>query len=1018
MSLNAIISQDHLTDLAVLNTLVEEFLGAWQLSGSQEERFLVEQEVIALFESIMNGMPQMRDVAPGSNLEIHDNEEFYNNTSRWIRANSAKINLLRNQMDKYIASHDTLFTQLAGQMRRIKQKSAALSLWDREIIKYVVAESFTNYDQISSRFSSSKLLVISPDEGVATLASTKTDNVPVRSVVLGKDSNGYPGNSDAAVNLNVQNPKYLFDGDDNTWFEYERLDEGPLRMTLVFELSSPDIINKINILPVVDDSGNGFVIEDITFSLDGVNYLSIDRLRNFENKKQTLAVTDSINTWSLTFLPVKAKNIAIKFLQSNSVSVFTGVNRLRARYLIGLKKVSFQKISYASEGSISSTERTFSKGCYALQPVSIITPSNNDFYTSRLDVSFDGGSTWQDTTSTVILDGSESSLHWKLNIVRNEQAFSQLAAFEKPMVVHGNVSTMLRTISRKNSPATLLLQGKPESGTIGVMQPKVMRVGHHTEAYPVSSGSQSNGVIVRLQLPVDVYSLGIWDTTDMYFVYNSIPTPIGEPSYGESTVGSPSSWFLDEDGRSVVLSGNFGQVVNGGTVVGSSQVYITGTQSAYTFGFFPETLKLEERDDGYYHYIKPSFDPDQKTQKLTYFAGDSKQYMDMLPAGVRKLRLKANNIDPDSVSAVGADGTEYSVAAKLSDVSGSIDFYVNTIQGTVRVYDTVSISQPVVIRYKAAPVSIMDNQYLSTFFENSKPVGVRVDKAALPAAYHTETIGDAQKITIALDGDDAYSFYAYSNIFSPRYVQRKGYVSDSKVRMLSHSCVIKNSVVVSDNLLSSVIPPEEVEYVDGYSEFSGVKQMQDEATISIQSGVNTYVTFYLACRELLDTTFKVLFDDTSVFDTDVGSVGAVTSGGVGDYCVLPTGQVTVNIGTGATLKSNIAISYFYRDPSFDGANKYSIDYARGVIYSSATLNEEATITYKTMYGNLSYDIVLPCVDWSFDSNKKTVTLNTEIFSKVNDLAKVYWLEETKVKDFNQLRNYFSPVIDAIQLRFS
>jgi hypothetical protein len=149
----------------------------------------------------------------------------------------------------YIDSYNTKVKQLleiTGSLKRVRQKKAALDLWDREKAKWVLAEKFLNFDFLSTSDVGEQVLDVDTTEGIATLPIKFIEEIKLKAVYL-LNGNGQPGNSDEAVTVNNILPQYMFDEDSTTFFEYERLDSGPATVTIGCDFSSTDVINRIQI---------------------------------------------------------------------------------------------------------------------------------------------------------------------------------------------------------------------------------------------------------------------------------------------------------------------------------------------------------------------------------------------------------------------------------------------------------------------------------------------------------------------------------------------------------------------------------------------------------------------------------------------------------------------------------------------------------------------------------------------------------------------------------------------------
>jgi hypothetical protein len=188
-------------------------------------------------------------------------------------------------------------------MKRVRQKKAALDLWDREKAKWVVAEKFFNFDLLSTSDSGSQILAVDTVEGIATLPISNIEEVKPSSVFLAK-GNGKTGNSNLEISTNNIDPSFMFDEDTTTHFEYERLDSGPLKLTLGCDFSKTQVLNRIQIKPATLQGASDFEIEDILFYLPGNRTISIK-----ENIGPSVSYKDFVVKaigndiyWQMTFL--------------------------------------------------------------------------------------------------------------------------------------------------------------------------------------------------------------------------------------------------------------------------------------------------------------------------------------------------------------------------------------------------------------------------------------------------------------------------------------------------------------------------------------------------------------------------------------------------------------------------------------------------------------------------------------------------------------------------------------------
>ena len=264
--------------------------------------------------------------------------------------------ILRKRFLNYYNESVIGLNSIIGKIKRIKQKQAALDLWDDNYVKYCVSEKFNNMDNLKYNFVSGKKLNVEVKQGVLTLPIEKETKVNISNVTI-SSGNGNAGNSDVEVNYNTSNLMNLIDGDTNTWFEYERLDTGPVKLNLTVELRDESIINYIEISPYLIDGY--FRIKDIRYSGNSRDYKSIKDLTLVESSSfYTPKEIDSGNLWNISFMPIKAKTFTL-VLEGNFKDYIKvhGANGVftRKRYSIGIRELGVKKVKYSQSGTINSS---------------------------------------------------------------------------------------------------------------------------------------------------------------------------------------------------------------------------------------------------------------------------------------------------------------------------------------------------------------------------------------------------------------------------------------------------------------------------------------------------------------------------------------------------------------------------------------------------------------------------------------------------------------------------------------
>lgn len=319
MSVNALIDQSHLPEVEALLSLLQQFVARWRSAPTFEQRLLVEAQAVSVFEELLNLSLNLQDVQAGQHPELFEFQETYDVYGHLLRINMAKLRSLAELFLQHFNSQQLQLLELMGKLKRIKQKQASLNLWSDDKAKFVLADHFLNLDWIGTAFTSATAAEVDSTQGLLTLPVRNRVQVAVTKTRVGSGSNGQPGNSDEVVTTNNTNPDFAVNGDPNNWFEYERLDAGPLELVYVLELGKGEIVNHLQITPLNLGGSYGFEVENITFTTSGGGTKRLDELVSgaFDDDFYTVKSLGADTSWNISFLPVVAKAISIKFVQRN-----------------------------------------------------------------------------------------------------------------------------------------------------------------------------------------------------------------------------------------------------------------------------------------------------------------------------------------------------------------------------------------------------------------------------------------------------------------------------------------------------------------------------------------------------------------------------------------------------------------------------------------------------------------------------------------------------------------------------
>jgi hypothetical protein len=972
-------------EIAGFKAILPQYAFRRQLASTAEARQLAESEAIVWMESLLETTTRPLEVKKGDALFAQDlaaDYSRYSSLSTLLRANFQAL------ADLYIEYENTKklkLLELTAKLRRVHQKKSSLSLGNEEY-RYSLVDSFLNQDWLLSKFLSGKVCSVSPEQGIVTLPVLSQTNIRIKGVVIASGSNGRAGNSDTEVDVNVSQSLNMLDGSDDSWFEYERLDTGPCELVLNFELESSQIVNSMQLLGANLSGLSSFEIKDILFSDVGLDSISVKDLVN-QDLPQSFWTCNGISadgTWNVVFLPVRARTISLKLSQRSSTQIVTlsadSREVTRDRYGIGIKEIRVFQNKYAGKGEIGSTAREYPAGLYTGIAEAEVHPPSPDLYDLNFEFSLDRGSSWssrqnidKERSKTFLLDGLGGDYTWRASLERQDDSFQHLETMFQKEKATKVIESLAKTFSRFNSPMSIALKEKPAFDKVFLLQPKIARRGDRLSATPIS---RNFGVTSAIESPVDFLSMAI-DTESFHLYINGSEYTQTEDN---STIEA-GEWAFSDDYRQMLLAEDLPI---------SSQV---------KFVLDPELMSFKERSDGYYHQMEFLFDPDKKNIKITFLSKDVKKLNKLLPRDKRIIPLGVSFIESESVVLTSSDGTALASVASKDLVLSATDFYIDCINGVLYLESESANDQHRISLRHHTPVALSPEDY-SVVFEKMKPVGILIHRNAFEAKAYTQTTDNVTEKTM--------------DLISGSYSERDSlFTGTIDALTLNQFPIIEGSVSVASDFLEDSSVPEEIPFLDGHSEFLGLIEMKKETTSAAAADVNDLVIFNLAAGATWFSDYPVVFDNTTLFSTLVATLGDVTT--TGEYFVSTSGEVTLFCAAGIPAST---YSYFYRDPSFNPDRKFSVDYKKGRVYSFAAINSSSSISYKVATYIASYDIASQIDDFTYDSKTNTVSVRTENLKDFNSSIKVFWEKIDKAQNLEQLREFFSPLLTAMKIRFA
>jgi hypothetical protein len=939
---------------------------------SEEEKAVVEAEIIDTLEKLFAQTFSLSGIE-GQELSYTDVQAFTNGLAILDTYRSECLNALGRLYVDYYNAHQMAMMDLSGKHKRIRQKKAVLDLWTDTEDKWAIAEKFLNGDVIDSSLISQPMCSVDTNQGYLTLPVSSTRSLGIGSLSISAGSNGQPGNSDQAVDFSINDITNVI-ADNELWFEYEKLDNGPVDLVLNFQLSKEDIVNNIEIVPA-DVSLPPFQVVDISLVSSSSNFSIRDFLpSSLSQDFFSVRGKSAAPVWSITIPPVPARNIIVRLRQTASVIVKTWSRDLveveRNRFGLALEQIRFNCKSYGSKGAINSKNLKLPGDLYVCTGSVTVSPPQESFHSIGLDVTTDDGQAWSSDLLTGdgwLMEGTEEKLNWRLNVeLKNDYNLATLkndsSLFE--------VESLTKLISGTVSPQVCVISSDADGDEV-FCQRKVLR--RTDNPHKVFSLGKGKGIETLFPLPFDIDEFGVTPDECKVYVNKREWTEVSD-----SSLLASGTFMFSEDHNSLV----FGAALPDKASVG--------------IALSEEKCLFTEKSDGFYVAPKLGFNPQRCV--FTHIPSAFSRKVNVLPRGKTRIVLGPTGIDSTSFVLSSVGGASYTAKSDRSSLAVAGDYYIDTVNGILYLYESID-DDIVRCQYRYQSRSLLGASEYDVVYEDLRPTWLRLPKSLVATHQITDIVGG--------------SLYGRIDILTGSYGSRSNLFPSSTTAMtLSHDYVVKGSVVVGPGLMGysgDELTPVEVDYVDGYSEFLGLIPIEKEITTAISADGTGRSSFTLAAGALWYSTLGVSFSDTSVFATEKSSLSGVTA--AGDYHVdSGTGGITLY----GDIPQGIELSYFYRDVEWDSSNRYSVDYVNGTLYTSQAMVNDATVQYKATSYKLAYDV---CEDLpaEYSAGTRSVKIDTSDFEGMSFVS-IFWKKGEAISEFDFSRCY-SPVIYSLGLRF-
>lgn len=1000
MSANSIFRLDYRAAVQQLERLLPRMNSQRSASETVEERAAIEGNFVSWFISKLDGQENILDLRLG---DLPMSEDWYLDFDNWTTQFgfiSGETDELIERYLQYENSRQTELLSLEALIARVSQKAAAADLWSAASPRDVWVAGFRTKDGLSSKYLNAPEVSYDFEQGLATLPITNRKSLDLSGARLLAGSNGQPGNSDTTVQANNNNIDNMLNGRESDWFEYERLDQGPVLLQFAVDLSGSEIANHLEIEFIEDVSLSSLVVEDIVI-VTPFGSKQIEELVGPRSDKfwKFNSYSDS-RVFGLTFLPAEVLSVVITLKATLASEVDTVEGIRRPRYGIGIRRFDLQRLTFDGEGSMGSDAQN-PVSSYVVLPVIDAWPKFGALYDAQYEYSLDGGSTWElgdlntetrDQQSTVLLNGNEAQYFWRTKFARKDSSFSNATKFSGEATAIPDIGMLLTSVSRFASPATVVLRKKPKDSSAFVMQPQLLQLTDDNLNRYVLGTTTGDAAEQKFKLPINIFEMyPFLEHEDEFDVV--LRATVGGQLYtidGISDTPGTDTLTVSTDGDHIWAKFN-----NPGLEI--------------VVGLPGEQMVFEQRPDGYYHVCRALFDPSKDRIRIFHDPQRTKALSKLIPSGRKFVQLGEKNIVDASIEIIDTStGSPAGLTKKTTygDLTAPGDYYVDVASGVLYFFTPLDGSDKYVIKFRSNTLEELAKEDYAVVMEDGRPSGIRIDHDAFKSRIITENLDPAENNRpVAMTGTAferrdirTGAVTMIDNVGAPGY-------------RLTYDHVVPGTLAgKTESFLANGNLPEEIEFIDGVAEFNGLTPSSNEQTSYIEANGSGVVEFSLSARGLWEPNYGITWGDDVVFSNE--ETNAVDVDALGDWHVTANGLVTVFVGVGGQLAGGIDISYFFINPDFDASNKFSVDYTKGVLWtdSSVGLDTSASVTYKTARYKIWYDVCAEVPDFSYDAETKVVSINTESMFEQNGLIRVVWPLAGKEPTLQKLSSFFSPLI--------
>lgn len=875
--------------------------------------------------------------------------------------------IVEHTIQVYLEAVNEIFflsQEIENKIKRINQKRFILEGWKSGEDKYFWMEKFLFLSNLKFDSNSKEKLSVNTNQGIITLPIEKESIAKIRKASI-KKGNGFAGNSDEKVSRSDFKVSNAIDGNVDTWFEYERLDSGPVFLQIKVDLNSLEFINKVRIGGYFQGEEEVEIV-NIAFN-DDESRKTIKELVSRKVENSFFKMSRSRPVWEASFVPVKCR-YAIISLSSNS---FQRLESFRKRFSIGIRNIEFLKVEYGEAGSCYSKEIDLPDYLNAYKAEIDNTEEASRFCEIKLECKFDEG--WEESKELALVPVDADKFEWKLQLKRNAEAFKDFNDFEEEEEIH--YENFSKTFSKgKGRRKIQLKENKKKNKCFAIEK----GFGYKSEKQWMTLSNIDNRKFLnssdlvtseeeykKILLPINLIDHSI-ENEEVSIRVNNIEYSQVESL--EDVKVQDKVFAIGEDSESVYLSGSL------------------PAKAKVKWKIAPEEVSVLEGKDYYYFYFSSNFNADVDSIRLRVLDNQKRVKKERLEGDRKTFRLKASHIYSDTLKVSLSNGTELNRVEYVSDLDSS-SYYFHDEERILKVKGNDEESH-YTVSYEYESEKILSGEMLELWFSEDELLGVKIEKHKIKPKTKTEDLSKERK-NISFRGRGSNVISTDRNNQDRYYLGRKG--------------IIKNSIKIL-----SLDDVEEVEYIDGKSEFLKLFLIENEETTEYAgSSLNPLIKFKLAAREKWHSEGKLFFEENDYFTKET-----LNPGQVGEWRVYEDGTVEVYAPDG--IPEGIKYSYYYTEGE-KLYNKFSYNSKSGFLYLSERRDSELKIEYKLFECAAEYEIGKRIK--LEDAGSNALQINSDmLYNRVSEV-RIFNKKESKEKNLLSFERYYSPIIYSVGFRF-